>query len=350
MYLHLDFASLSLRCEPVRGRWAAAVAAVLVVIFACAPPKNLAVVTSPTPSPSPTPTAALQASSPPFHVGEVGVGYAPVVLSATGGVAPYTWTISSGALPAGLTLGPDGAVSGNPTAAGNFSFKIQVADAKDSSTTVDGSIGIAAPLSASLIPACAKYCNVELGCVDVCGTFGQLTGGVAPYEYALKQGPLPSGTSLSGLALKGTFGGLTGYLQFTVQVTDALGVTTTIAPTFWMYPHISLQSGSCSGNYGTGCTVRLPIAGGIPGSAPSVRLVRETANPNQGCWSPTSTSLPSGYSLSVGGGYVTVTIPKGIINGYGAVWALVVTDQSLCAASVYCTSPEATVTIGVQCG
>lgn len=334
-----------------------AVAAVVVVVFACAPPKNAVVVVTPTPSTSPTPTAPLQASSPAFSVGEVGVAYKPVALSATGGVAPYAWTISAGALPGGLTLGSDGTVSGNPTAAGSISFTIQVADAKDSSTTIPGSIGVAAPVSASLIPACAKYCNVELGCVDVCGAFGQLSGGVAPYEYSLAQGPLPSGTTLSGLALKGTFGGLSGYLKFTVQVTDALGVSTTIAPTFWMYPHISLASGTCYGNYGTGCTAKLPISGGVPGSAPSVRLISEAQNvksnppPNQGtCWMPANTAPPAGSSLTVGGGYVTVTIPKGLISGYGAVWTLVVTDQDLCAASTYCTSPEATVTIGVQCG
>jgi len=211
-------------------------------------------------------------------------------------------------------------------------------------------VGVAAPLSAGLIPGCAQYCRVELGCVSVCGGFGQQSGGVGPYSYNLMQGPLPAGTSLSGLSLSGTFGGLSGYLKFTVQITDAMGARATIAPTFWMYDHVSLAGGSCSGNYITGCSVSLPIGGGIPGSAVSVKLLSVGANPKQGCWNQMAAPPPAGYGLSVSGGSVVVSIPKQIINGYGGVWTLAVNDSSLCAASTYCTSNQATVVIGVQCG
>ncbi|HEY0830746.1 MAG TPA: Ig domain-containing protein [Candidatus Dormibacteraeota bacterium] len=302
------------------------------------------------PSPSPTPTAPLQASSAPFHGGEVGLAYGAVALSATGGVAPYVWSVSAGALPGGLTLGPDGSLSGNPTSAGTFSFTIQVADAGTSTASLPGVISIAAPLSASLIASCAQYCRVELGCVTVCGGFGQLSGGVGPYTYQLTEGQLPAGTSLSGLSLTGTFKGLSGYLKFTVQVMDALGAGRTVAPTFWMYDPVGLASGKCSGNYGTGCTVSLPISGGVPGSALSVKLISNGANPNQGCWNQQAAAPPPGYGLSVSGGSVVVSIPKGYISGYGAVWTLQVNEQTLCAAATSCTSNQATVVIGVQCG
>jgi Putative Ig domain len=49
-------------------------------------------------------------------------------LSATGGIPPYTWSISAGALPAGLTLSPAGVIAGTPAAQGTFSFTILVAD------------------------------------------------------------------------------------------------------------------------------------------------------------------------------------------------------------------------------
>ena len=50
-------------------------------------------------------------------------------LSATGGIAPYSWSITSGQLPGGLTLSPStGTISGMPTQSGQFAIGIQVAD------------------------------------------------------------------------------------------------------------------------------------------------------------------------------------------------------------------------------
>jgi len=49
-------------------------------------------------------------------------------LAATGGKAPYHWSMVGGNLPAGVTLSPTGALSGTPIAAGNFSFTIALSD------------------------------------------------------------------------------------------------------------------------------------------------------------------------------------------------------------------------------
>jgi hypothetical protein len=152
------------------------------------------------------------------------------------------------------------------------------------------------------------------------------------------------------LSLTGTFKGLPGYLKFTVQVTDAMGASSAVAPTFWMYDPVALASGRCSGNYITGCTVSLPISGGVPGSALSVKLIGNAANPNQGCWNQQAAAPPPGYGLAVSGGSVVVSIPQRYISGYGAVWTLQVTEATLCAAATSCTSNQATVVIGVQCG
>jgi hypothetical protein len=331
--------------------------ALLVLLGGCALPNcspkatTQTPATTPTPSPSPTPTAPLQASTAPFHAGEVGVAYAPVTLAATGGVQPYTWTVSTGALPDGLALGPDGTVSGTPSRAGGFTFTVQLADAGGSATALPSTVAIAAAPAASLIAGCARYCSVEVGCVDVCGNFGSLTGGTGPYTYAVQPGGLiPVGTHLSGLSLAGTFNQRAQFWQFTVVVTDALGQTASITPTFYVYPHISVASGSCAGNYVTGCSARLPIVGGTPGGTPSVKLLSVGQNTSRGCWTPAATTPPTGYGLSVGGGFVSVSIPKGILPGYGAVWTVMLTDQSLCAAGTSCQSPPATVAIGVQCG
>ena len=59
--------------------------------------------------------------------GFVGISYGPQTLSATGGIAPYTFTVSAGALPSGVTL-TGASLSGTPTAGGTFNFTIQAAD------------------------------------------------------------------------------------------------------------------------------------------------------------------------------------------------------------------------------
>src|SRR5713101_9125847 len=84
----------------------------------CSAPAATLTRASSTPSPSPTPTAPLVlTATAPFHTGEVGVGYAPVALAASGGVQPYTWSVVAGTLPGGLSIGSDGTVSGTPTSA-----------------------------------------------------------------------------------------------------------------------------------------------------------------------------------------------------------------------------------------
>jgi hypothetical protein len=50
-------------------------------------------------------------------------------LTLNGGAPPYTWSITSGALPAGLSLNAStGSISGRPTAAGTFTFTVQLRD------------------------------------------------------------------------------------------------------------------------------------------------------------------------------------------------------------------------------
>ena len=59
--------------------------------------------------------------------GTQGVAYSQT-LTAVGGNAPYTFTVSSGTLPTGLTLASDGTLSGTPSAGGQFTFIIQAQD------------------------------------------------------------------------------------------------------------------------------------------------------------------------------------------------------------------------------
>jgi hypothetical protein len=49
-------------------------------------------------------------------------------LAASGGTGPYTWAITAGALPSGLSLGTSGQISGQPSVSGSFQFTIQATD------------------------------------------------------------------------------------------------------------------------------------------------------------------------------------------------------------------------------
>jgi len=57
----------------------------------------------------------------------VGMAYA-VQLSAANGNGSYTWSVTSGSLPAGLSLSASGLISGTPTTSGTSAFTVQAAD------------------------------------------------------------------------------------------------------------------------------------------------------------------------------------------------------------------------------
>ena len=58
-----------------------------------------------------------------------------VTFTATGGIAPYVWSVATGStLPAGLTLTAGGVLSGTPTTAGAYNFSITVTDGIQTTT------------------------------------------------------------------------------------------------------------------------------------------------------------------------------------------------------------------------
>ena len=67
-------------------------------------------------------------------------------LTATGGTSPYTWSVTSGTLPAGLTLSSSGVISGTPTTAGSNTISIKVTDSASPVATVTKSFVIQIPL------------------------------------------------------------------------------------------------------------------------------------------------------------------------------------------------------------
>ena len=345
----------------MRRAWRAAafLAALLLSVGACSPncslksanqPPASSPATTPTPSQQPTPPTI---SGLPLHEGEVGVAYPSATLGAAGGKTPYKWSISDGSILPGQSLSPDGSVSGTPTASGVFNFTVQVAEAAGGTMTTSSAITIRAALAASLLPACAQHCSVEQGCANACGNFGMLSGGSPPFTYSLVPGGfVPAGVTLNELSLAGTFTAQAKFWQFTVTVTDALGATASISPTFYVFPHISLAGGAIPAPpttfcfwTGAGCTAQFPYTGGA--GTPTFKITSFTYSPP--CPVPPGTCQPPPTpNVSVGGGYVTVSVPQrvGTTSGYKGTLTIALTDQSLCAPGpVNCSSAPATITI-----
>lgn len=138
-------------------------------------------------------------------------------VTAANGTAPYTYAITSGALPAGLTLTSSGVLSGTPTAGGTFNITITATDANSFTASRAYSLTIGAP-TVTVNPAAAPAAQVTTAYSQ---TFSA-TGGTAPYTYAVSTGSLPAGLSLNASTgvLSGTPTTL-GSSTFTVQARDS---------------------------------------------------------------------------------------------------------------------------------
>ncbi len=157
--------------------------------------------------------------------GQVKVPYNATV-AATGGTAPYTWSVASGSLPVGLTLSATGAISGTPTATGSSSFSVQVKDSAATAQTATQAFSItvaAAQRSQTVVPLQITTSSLTGGQALVAyNATLTATGGTAPYSWSLASGSL-----LSGLTLNASTGAITGtpliasVLSFSVQVTDS---------------------------------------------------------------------------------------------------------------------------------
>jgi len=110
--------------------------------------------------------------------GQQNVAYS-ATLAASGGVSPYSWSVVSGILPAGLTLGAStGAISGTPSSSGTSNFTVQVRDNNGQTATKALSITVTASAGGGGI-AMVQSNAVEgsgVGSVTVAFTTGNTAG------------------------------------------------------------------------------------------------------------------------------------------------------------------------------
>lgn len=159
-----------------------------------------------------------------------GETFPSVSVMATGGTGALTFVITSGTLPTGVTLAPDGTFSGSTTdAAGIFIVTIHGTDALGAYAEQTVMIVLVPPLAfttAETLPGG----NVSLAYDALI----EVVGGLAPFTFALAptSDPLPDGLSLAeDGALTGT-PTTEGSFTFTVRVADARTSMTTVDRTF----------------------------------------------------------------------------------------------------------------------
>src|SRR5262245_25727720 len=148
---------------------------------------------------------------------EVGIRFG-VTAIATGGTGAYTWTLASGALPAGLALNAaSGAIAGSPLNAGNYAFALTATDAEGRVATANAALNVAPRLA--IRTAKLKTARVGHAYQAKLAT----GGGVRPVAWKLR-GKLPAGVRFA--KAPGTLTGTprrAGTFRLTVQAVDGLG-------------------------------------------------------------------------------------------------------------------------------
>jgi hypothetical protein len=227
--------------------------------------------------------------------GAVGTAYSQTMV-ASGGIPPYSWTLTSGTLPACLTMNSAAVISGTPTAscAGttNLTFKVTdsgTATALSATTPALGLIINAAPAITftGTMPATATYesSSPYLG-------FATATGGAGALTYSVSSGSLPPGLILMSPS-NGQIGGTptaVGTFNFTIKAADAFGDSATQAYTITVsYPALKVTAATLPTGYvGSTYTQTTLAATGGSGAGYSFAVA-------------SGSSLPAGLNLSTAG-------------------------------------------------
>ncbi|MCB1275934.1 GEVED domain-containing protein [Prosthecobacter sp.] len=232
----------------------------------------------------------------------VGTAYSQT-LSATGGAAAYTYSVSSGTLPAGLTLNAStGVIGGVPSSATTATFTIRATDANGCSGTRDYTISSGCPvLSISPTTLPAAYFG---------GSYTQslaAANGTAPYTYVMQTGALPTGLSLSSGGIISGVPTATGNFVFTIRVTDVYGCTTSFD---YVLVVRSLTVGNLVFEDSNNNGIREPSEPGIAGALVQLFATGDD-NAIGGTGTAADTQTGSDVLTNASGNYLLTRVPPG---------------------------------------
>ncbi|MCY0869456.1 MAG: Ig domain-containing protein, partial [Firmicutes bacterium] len=172
------------------------------------------------------PKLTTQDAHPHLAPGRIGQPYHATLPAVCGGFAPYSYSVSQGALPAGLVLNKQtGAISGTPCAADTGPFHITVTDAAGHTVVLSTRIRVV-QITTQTMPTDEQR-NAPFSFTL------RAAGGQSPYSWHLLSGQLPAGLTLNEQT--GTISGIPttkGTSTFTIEVSDAGNPAATATQTY----------------------------------------------------------------------------------------------------------------------
>ncbi|MBK8092606.1 MAG: putative Ig domain-containing protein [Verrucomicrobiaceae bacterium] len=158
--------------------------------------------------------------------GVVGTSYLRT-LTASGGEAPYTWTLNTGALPAGLTLATNGVISGTPTEQTTAFIRVETTDIYGCKGSIDYNFSVICPAVTLSPPDPLPHAYLQ-------ASYDQqitATGGHGPYVFDIIAGALPAGMTMNNAGRITGTPTVFGYANFTVRARDAYNCPGTLSYT-----------------------------------------------------------------------------------------------------------------------